>query len=588
MASDVDKLVLTNRPALATKYGAAVARIEVAFGALVVADADRGLQTHVHDLADVAAMDEIGGTAVSSLDPKQHKDAIDAAFRWFEPDYLMLVGSLDLIPHQPLQNPLFAAGTDPDELIPSDIPYACEAPFGSDATEFIGPTRVVGRLPDLTGGSDPSVLVRLLERATTWERRARAAYDDHLGISAEIWAASTELSLTTLFGTSAELHLSPDEGPGWADDQLKRRVHFVNCHGAGADPRYYGQRGSDYPVAHDAALLADKLTSGTIVAAECCYGAQLFDAAKAGGQPPMPIVYLANGADAFFGSSTVAYGPAHGNAAADLVCQYFIAATLAGTSTGRAALQARQRFVHETNVVDPADLKTLAQFSLFGDPSVHPVATEESTAPAASKAVPGGRSDRRQRLLEVGIANLRDTKVPHPDTHTETPNQLRDQLRAASNTANLTDEQFLSFSFDDPPLVRAGILPRSSTLTETTTSTFRVLLATGPTSRLRSQRPSPSLPRGQRPPHHNAHPLRQVTAQEVRTGLVVKEPFAVGSKSERDAVLLVADDERYLLRREGGNPFADPALDALVGQRVTAHGVLQGTTFIICDWSIVP
>ena len=69
------------------------------------------------------------------------------------------------------------------------------------------------------------------------------------------------------------------------------------------------------------------------------------------------------------------------------------------------------------------------------------------------------------------------------------------------------------------------------------------------------------------------------------TGLVVKEPFAKGSKSERDAVLLLADDRRYVLRRQGGNAFCDPALDALVGKTIRGTGRITGYTFLLADWS---
>jgi hypothetical protein len=41
-------------------------------------------------------------------------------------------------------------------------PYACEAPYGQKAEAFRGQTRVVGRLPDVTGASDPEYLAGLL------------------------------------------------------------------------------------------------------------------------------------------------------------------------------------------------------------------------------------------------------------------------------------------------------------------------------------------------------------------------------------------------------------------------------------------
>ncbi len=69
------------------------------------------------------------------------------------------------------------------------------------------------------------------------------------------------------------------------------------------------------------------------------------------------------------------------------------------------------------------------------------------------------------------------------------------------------------------------------------------------------------------------------------TGKVIKEVFAKGSKSERPAVLLDTGKARYVLRRQGGNPFSDPALDKLVGKTISADGNLTGYTLLMTDWS---
>jgi hypothetical protein len=68
-------------------------------------------------------------------------------------------------------------------------------------------------------------------------------------------------------------------------------------------------------------------------------------------------------------------------------------------------------------------------------------------------------------------------------------------------------------------------------------------------------------------------------------GRVIKEVFAKGSKSERPAVLLDTGTTRYVLRREGGNPFSDPALDKLVGKTISAVGNVTGYTLIMSKWS---
>src|SRR5262249_54640309 len=142
-----------------------------------------------------------------------------------------------------------------------------------------------------------------------------------------------------------------------------------------ANPRFYGEPGKPLPTAHDAALIGGKVTDGTIVSAECCYGADLYD--PAGGQMGLCNTYLAQGAFGFFGSSTIAYGPPTGNGAADLICQYFLNHIRDGASLGRACLQARLDFVQQAGgtggALSPIDLKTLAQFSLLGDPSLTPV-----------------------------------------------------------------------------------------------------------------------------------------------------------------------------------------------------------------------
>jgi hypothetical protein len=67
-------------------------------------------------------------------------------------------------------------------------------------------------------------------------------------------------------------------------------------------------------------------------------------------------------------------------------------------------------------------------------------------------------------------------------------------------------------------------------------------------------------------------------------GTVTSEPFAVGSKSEHQAVKLVTDRGTYVLRRQGGNAFRDPTLEKLVGKTIECEGRVSGTTLIITDW----
>jgi hypothetical protein len=279
----VDKLIVTNRSALANKYGSARSRIDEALKALVAADAERGVATRVVALDDAATLGRYRAKPVAS--PKDEpgcKAAIDRLVGELTPDYLMILGARDVVPHQRLRN----TKHDGDPGVPSDLPYACDEPWNRDPRVFLTPTRVVGRLPDVTGATDPTYLVALLRRAARYRCRPRDDYQTFFGLSALAWQESTELSVKNLFGASDGVHTSPPEGPSWPRAALERRVHFINCHGGASDPKFYGQhptREKDQPDAMSARQLERirAVREGAVVAAECCYGADLYDPKEA-------------------------------------------------------------------------------------------------------------------------------------------------------------------------------------------------------------------------------------------------------------------------------------------------------------------
>ncbi len=459
-----NKVIATNITALKAKYGAAgVKKINTALKALIAADKARGLQTRVIAIDSATAMKSVKGAKVTDpADPKQNKKAIDAIYAALVPEYLVLLGAIDVIPHQDLRNPVFSTH-DPDEFAYGDVPYACDAPYSQEAKDFIGPTRVVGRLPDLTGGSDPAYLIALLATAAGWTSRPPADYASGFAVSAEVWKGSTALSLQKLFGSSTGMQLSPTKGPKWTAAQLGRRAHFINCHGAQSDPTFYGQRKTNYPIAHLAAHVSGKIAEGTVAAVECCYGAELYDAG--GGQAGICSTYLASKAYGYFGSSTIAYGPADSNGSADLICQYFLRRIKAGASLGRAALEARLEFSGGAAELDPVDLKTLAQFNLLGDPSIHPVATAAPhTATATMKGLAGAfrsklagvadaalaRSDRRRQLLSRGLRIGATQSVAARIAQPKLAGSLLAALKKMASQMDIGAPTILSFNVEVP------------------------------------------------------------------------------------------------------------------------------------------
>ena len=397
--SGIDKVLVTHGKALRRKHGAAgFQRIERAVARLVRTDAARGVRTRLLFLDRDADMESIGSPVKRATDRRRMKRAVDEVFRALEPDYLVILGAPDVVPHQRLRNPIRAA-EDPDRWVESDLPYACDAPYDTAIRKFLGPTRVLGRIPDVAGKGDTAYLTGLLSTASRWKSRPRSDYERFFALSAESWKSSSRTSARKVFGTERGVHLSPDEGPLWTKSDLSGRSHFINCHGDTARPEFYGENEddeNDQPIAHLSTRLRRRVRPGTVVAAECCYGAELY-APRTGEPMGICSTYLAEDAWVFFGSTTIAYGPSEGNNFADLICVKFLQAILEGASVGRAALQAQQHYVSIGGYMEMVDLKTLAQFLLLGDPSIHPVRT--SGTPRTKRTA---RRARRKRLSRKG------------------------------------------------------------------------------------------------------------------------------------------------------------------------------------------
>ena len=398
MTTRYDKLLVTHGGALRRKYGAAgAAQVRAALDALVVADAGRGLVSKVLLLDNTTSMRAVKAKPVADGDWVATVKAIDLACGRYVPSYVAIVGARDVIPQARMRNPFAGIGDDGDPYVPGDLPFACDLPASWTSTakgtidpgDLLAVTRVVGRIPDLVAATEPFMLLAALTTAATYTQRTARSYQHVFALSATVWKGSTTQSVDLLPGPAPTVQLSPPARSPWTKRELGPRVHFVNCHGGSTTPDWFGQSpgGAIDTVALRPEDVDGRLAEGTIVAAECCYGAMHFTPSDIGGRVPTMWAYLRSGGYAAFGSSTTAYGPADGNGQADLLCRYFLAGVLAGASTGRALLDARQQFIRESGSMAPEDLKTIAQFDLLGDPSLQPVTVARGTLAAAPKAL---------------------------------------------------------------------------------------------------------------------------------------------------------------------------------------------------------
>ena len=188
---------------------------------------------------------------------------------------------------------------------------------------------------------------------------------------------------------------------------------MIKCHGAQLNPKFYGQKGNSYPVALTSGALKPRLKPSTVAAAMCCYGAQVYSpmdpAATDPGQWPLASTYLRKGALGFAGSTMIAWVGVSQMMCADWIVAGYLKGLLGGASLGRAFLESKQDYVRWINqqgyAPDIADEKTLIEYVLLGDPSIHPVST--APAPAgrvmlAAVAPPAfalGAQERRQRRI---------------------------------------------------------------------------------------------------------------------------------------------------------------------------------------------
>jgi hypothetical protein len=407
------KLVVTSKKNLSFKYGTSFAKIEALLKKLQRADKLKTLNTIIVYVDDAASCKAAGVKKVKAVTDNECKRIVDDLYKKHTPAYIAILGAGDVIPFHEIINP----ADDDDKLVPSDLPYACDTGYSTSIDAFTGPTRVVGRIPDKPGKQkNAGYLQTIIGNAIAHTSLPGDQYRKYFAVTAQVWKKSTECSLQSMFNDFSKLISSPKKkehtDAKYTKTQLKPLTHFYNCHGAKTDPSFYGQRGNYYPGALASSNLGDNISAGTIVAAECCYGAELYDPNSL--QPAADSIchsYLQNGAIAFAGSSTIAYGPADSNALADLITQYFIKSILKGdVSTGRAFLEARQRFLTDSGPqLDPYELKTLAQFYLLGDPSVVPV---KASAVAVARGTSGTTIFNTRAALSSKGLSLQQSMEP--------------------------------------------------------------------------------------------------------------------------------------------------------------------------------
>jgi ketosteroid isomerase-like protein len=182
------KLSVTIRKRLLAKYGrSGVKSIDAAIRAWSAANAAQGFKTVHVALDDAAALAKHGVRPLrGAVTAAKAKRVVDALFAALTPDYLVLIGSGDVVPFFEVVNP--SARQDDEPTLLTDNPYGCSTKFAArNRRSYLVPDRVVGRIPDLPGADDPAPLVDYLLKAARWESRPAAAYRGAYAVCCDAW-----------------------------------------------------------------------------------------------------------------------------------------------------------------------------------------------------------------------------------------------------------------------------------------------------------------------------------------------------------------------------------------------------------------
>jgi hypothetical protein len=436
------KLSVTVKSRLEGKYKPAdLQQINDAVKRWIQADAKRGIQTlHVH-VDDATEMNAQGVEPVlGEATPEKIKQAIDDLCNKLTPtpDYLVLFGGDDIVPMFQVPNPSFGSGLqelDTDKTVPSDNPYATHLPFlPPDSTNpWIIPDRAIGRIPDMLPDplypnrkGDVGWLLDYLKTATNWTPKAASTYNRRYAIcTAEAEDAGTEFMQKTFAESGAPLLCPPvsDAADSPATrDQLSAGLHLIKCHGNQGDATFWGfedeNKTKPYPAITSTALRKlPHLKHPTVVAAMCCYGAQIFSP-KDDDTWPVASTYLRKGAVGFVGSTMMAWVGTSGMGPADWIVQGYLKNVLAGDSLGSAFLACKQdyhsHYSLNDHILSNDEQKTLIEYVLLGDPSIHPVSSSQSSKGLLAYQSRQRRRDAREKLA-TGIRSCLPKRSPASD-----------------------------------------------------------------------------------------------------------------------------------------------------------------------------
>ena len=278
------------------------------------------------------------------------------------PKYLLILGNEKVIDVARWEN----HARDSDAEVESDLCYSTldtSSPWNGQIYDFAEVMRV-GRLPSC-GNEGLVSFSRYFETVLpTGSMAAVKAY----GLSARVWEEESNDEYRKV--SSGRVDVSPEVTKMDVRGRIPvdANLFFFNLHGSNDTRFWYGQAGCNYPEAFCPSVLSG-MNQPYFIGVEACYGARYL-----GGiceDQSIMLKALRNKCLAFLGSSRIAFGTSRPEGScADVVIGGYITCLARGCSAGDAYVEGLKRLSLHSEPRDDSDIKTLAEFALYGDPSV--------------------------------------------------------------------------------------------------------------------------------------------------------------------------------------------------------------------------
>ena len=418
------KLSVTVKSHLEHKYDdAALEKINDAVKGWIEADKNRGIQTVHVAVDDPSEMREVWRNYFPKAPPVRSvsgkatapkiKRVIDDLWKRLKPKYLVLFGGDDVVPMFKVPNPTLYWKQDLDRMLPTDNPYASSMAFDpQDIDSYLVPDRVIGRIPDMKGSrkrTDPTWLLKYLETAMSWASKSRDFYEKTYAICTSESKGGGKECMQFISKPVSDLLISPPTRDTLtsARNRLSAPLHLIKCHGNRLDATFWGHNPNEnnekkaWKRAITSTTLKTRLKPATVVGTTCCWGAQIFspDArhVRSHKRWPLASTYLRKGALGFVGATGRVWFGEDTMRFADYIVGDYFKWILRHASIGRALLESKHGYMcyylEGGGTADALDQKTMVEYVLLGDPSIHPVAAKVSCP--ESRLDPQERTQRR-------------------------------------------------------------------------------------------------------------------------------------------------------------------------------------------------